>query len=108
MITGKVPFPGTAVHVVFPLILNREIDWPKDMEIDPACKSLIEELLVVEPNDRLGARTGKNNMEALKKHPFLDGIKYDEDLLTSKEIKFLIKETEPMEVRRRRISTVTN
>ena len=108
MITGKVPFPGTAVHVVFPLILNREIDWPKDMTIDPACKSLIEELLVVEPNDRLGARAGKQNIEALKKHPFLEGIKFDDDLVTSKTIKFLLKETEPLEMKRRRMSTVTN
>ena len=45
MVTGKVPFPGTAIHAVFPLILNREIDWPKDFEFDPECKDLIEELL---------------------------------------------------------------
>ena len=45
MLTGKVPFPGTAIHAVFPLILNREIDWPKDFEFDPECKDLIEELL---------------------------------------------------------------
>lgn len=35
MITGKVPFPGTNITTVYPLILARKIEWPKDMELDP-------------------------------------------------------------------------
>jgi 3-phosphoinositide dependent protein kinase-1 len=30
MVTGKVPFPGTNITTVYPLILQRKIDWPKD------------------------------------------------------------------------------
>ena len=70
MVTGKVPFPGTAIHQVFPLIRDRKIDWPKDMEIEPVCKSLIEDLLVLEPSGRLGARGSGKGMQDLKNHPF--------------------------------------
>lgn len=37
MVTGKVPFPGTNITTVFPLILQRKIDWPKDMKLEPKC-----------------------------------------------------------------------
>ena len=66
MVTGKVPFPGTQIHAVFPLILNRQIDWPEDLEMDPHCQSLIEELLQIEPLKRLGARNPDNDMSCLK------------------------------------------
>ena len=72
---------------MFPLILARTIDWPKDMEIEPDCKSLIEELLVLEPSERLGARNSKQDMEALKSHPFFADVKFDDDLLTSTKIR---------------------
>jgi len=45
MITGKVPFPGTNITTVYPMILNRQIDWPTNMEIDPQCMDLIDKLL---------------------------------------------------------------
>lgn len=31
MRTGKVPFSGVANHVIWPKILNRQIEWPKDL-----------------------------------------------------------------------------
>ena len=37
MLTGKVPFPGTNITTVYPLILQRKIDWPKEKKIDPTC-----------------------------------------------------------------------
>lgn len=45
MVTGKVPFPGTNITTVYPQILTRKIDWPKDMKLDPDCKDLIDQLL---------------------------------------------------------------
>ena len=44
MVTGRVPFPGLELIGVKKLIVNREIDWPTE-PMDPACKSLIEELI---------------------------------------------------------------
>ena len=108
MVTGKVPFPGTAIHQVFPLITEGKIDWPKDMTIEPICRDLIEQLLVLEPADRIGARNSSKDMEALKKHSFFEGIEFGQDLLTGKAIKSLLKETEPVELKQRRVSMVSN
>ena len=63
---------------------------------------------MLEPADRLGARNSSNDMEALKKHKFFEGIEFGEELLTGKEIKLLLKETEPVELKQRRVSLVSN
>lgn len=42
MYTGKVPFPGMSETACFPIILQRKIDWPKNMEMDPTVKDLID------------------------------------------------------------------
>lgn len=42
MHTGKVPFPGMSETAVFPSILNRQIDWPKDFVFDKDMKDLID------------------------------------------------------------------
>lgn len=57
MATAKVPFPGLSQEKVFPLIRQRLIDWPENFDLDPECKSLIDELLRVEPSERLGSIT---------------------------------------------------
>lgn len=44
MITGKVPFPGTNITTVYPNILARKIEWPKE-PLDPKARDLIEKLL---------------------------------------------------------------
>ena len=93
---------------MFPLILERKIDWPKDMEIEENYKNLIELLLVLEPEKRLGARSNDHNMNHLKNHPFFTGVTFNEELLTGKDIKQLLKETEPIEIKRRRVSMVSN
>ena len=54
MLTGKPAFPGTDKFAVWNKISRGTINWPKE-PIDPACKSLIEELLKPKPSHRLGA-----------------------------------------------------
>ena len=54
MLTGKPAFPGTDKFAVWNKISRGTINWPKE-PIDPACKSLIEELLKPKPSQRLGA-----------------------------------------------------
>jgi serine/threonine protein kinase len=45
MHTGKVPFPGMSEVTVFPNILARKIDWPKNVELDSTFVDLIDALL---------------------------------------------------------------
>ena len=78
------------------------------MEIEENCKNLIELLLVLEPEKRLGARSNDHNMNHLKNHPFFSGVNFNDELLTGKEIKQLLRETEPLEIKRRRVSMVSN
>ena len=48
--------------------------------MDPACKDLIDKLLKVKPEERLGARGQKHDMEMLKAHPFFKEIDFKSDL----------------------------
>lgn len=94
MVTGKVPFPGTNITTVFPLILQRKIDWPKDIKIEPNCKDLIDKLLQPEPTDRLGCKGTDHDMRALKAHPFFEGIDFSAYLIEM-GVKDLLKASEP-------------
>lgn len=47
MATGKVPFPGTVPQTVYQKILNREIDWPVDL--DDETRDLVERILHPDP-----------------------------------------------------------
>jgi 3-phosphoinositide dependent protein kinase-1 len=97
MITGKVPFPGTNITTVYPMILNRQIDWPTNMEIDPVCMDLIDKLLQMEPTDRLGCFGTEHNIEALKAHPFFEGIDFQYQLINL-GIKELLDKTAPQDL----------
>ena len=79
MITGRVPFPGIDLWRVRPLILNREINWPSE-PINPVCRDLIEKLIQLRPEDRLGACGTEHDMFALMQHPFFEGIDFTSDL----------------------------
>ena len=81
MITGKATFPGVAPTTVYPRIQNRDIDWPKGSDaIDPICQDLIDALLELDPNKRLGTPNTTHDIEELFRHPFFDGIDFDDDL----------------------------
>ena len=59
--------------------------------MDPVCKDLIDKLLQIKPEDRLGAPNTDHDMSALMKHPFFDGIDFDSDL-TQLNIENLLNE----------------
>lgn len=86
MLTGKVPFPGMSEMQVFPLILARKIDWPKNQEIDPVCRDLIEKLIQLDPLDRLGCPMTKNDMTKLMSHPFFDGLSFSKPLAETTDV----------------------
>ena len=59
--------------------------------MNPVCKDLIEKLLQIKPEDRLGAAGTDHDMSVLMKHPFFDGIDFDSDL-TQLNIESLLNE----------------
>ena len=79
MTTGKPAFPGMDLFQVKPAIVQRRVDWPQE-GMDADCKDLIDKLLQVKPEHRLGARGQKHNMDMLKAHPFFKGIDFKSDL----------------------------
>lgn len=68
MAAGRIPFPGTSLPSVSTAIKNRDFTWPEDIDAD--CKDLIDKLLQVNPEDRLGYNGTDHDMKALLKHPF--------------------------------------
>ena len=55
-------------------IYKQKLQFPRRMDED--AKDLINKLLVVEPKKRLGF--GTNGVEKIKKHPFFEGINWDD------------------------------
>ena len=88
MITGKAAFPGIAPTTVYPRVQSRDITWPKGKdEINPSCRDLIEKLLALDLNERLG-RPG--TMKELYSHPFFAGIDFNQDLREQLNIAHLL------------------
>ena len=75
-------------------VLARDINWPESL--DPECRDLIEQLLQVKPEDRLGAMYTKHDMNALMNHPFFEDIDFYQDL-SRLGVKELLLETESAE-----------
>jgi len=72
MVCGRTPFLGRTELVVFDKILRREFEWPAQLQ-DEQLKDLIDQLLQVKPEERLGMK-GHN---ALKSHPFFAGVNWE-------------------------------
>ena len=74
MLVGKLPFPikrGVKMNIK---IYERSIEFPKNMDKD--AKDLIQHLLVVNPQKRLGH--GPDGTQNIKKHPFFKGINWED------------------------------
>jgi len=76
MRVGVTPFMGSVDYEVFQKITDRQIVIPNELE--PEIVDLIDRLLQLNPNDRLGAGpTGSSNdYEALKSHPYFKSINF--------------------------------
>ena len=61
-------------------ILNDELVFPKFTEISENINDLLKKLLIKNPSERLG---GKDGFEEIKKHPFFEGINFD-DIINKK------------------------
>ncbi|KAI1409747.1 hypothetical protein F5Y13DRAFT_203159 [Hypoxylon sp. FL1857] len=79
---GYPPFHASEAEQVFENILARKIMWPDDPDdgVSPEAKDLINKLLCIDPQQRLGAnREDKyaSGGEEIRNHPWFDGINWD-------------------------------
>ncbi len=79
---GYPPFHGNEAEQVFENILTRNIQWPdeEDDTVSPEAKDLINKLLCIDPQQRLGAnRDDKfaSGGEEIRSHPWFAGINWD-------------------------------
>ncbi|CAK7902872.1 serine/threonine-protein kinase Rim15p [[Candida] anglica] len=78
-IFGYPPFHADTPEMVFENILAGKIDWPplsteEELEIcPPDAKDLIQKLLVLNPEERLGS----NGAEEIENHPYFKGINWE-------------------------------
>lgn len=73
LLCGVTPFKGTESEATFQNIRDfSEINYPKGIVIDPVAKSLIEQLLIKDPRQRLGY----NDIEEIMNHPYFTGINW--------------------------------
>mmetsp|Transcript_7844 Transcript_7844/g.15024 ORF Transcript_7844/g.15024 Transcript_7844/m.15024 type:complete len:422 (+) Transcript_7844:13343-14608(+) len=77
LIVGKPPFKAANEYLIFERIREGYVDYPSHMPLD--ARDLIQNLLKVDPTQRLGAGLPgtPNSYEALKAHPFFEGLNVD-------------------------------
>ncbi|XP_043952243.1 serine/threonine-protein kinase N2 [Gambusia affinis] len=81
MLVGESPFPGDDEEEVFDSIVNEEVRYPRFLS--PQSKSLIQQLLQKNPDQRLGS--GKDDAAEVKRHKFFQRM--DWDALLAKRLK---------------------
>ncbi|KAI1390141.1 uncharacterized protein F4822DRAFT_225221 [Hypoxylon trugodes] len=78
---GYPPFHAPEADQVFENILARKIMWPEEPDdISPEAKDLINKLLCIDPQQRLGSNRGDiyaSGGEEIRKHAWFDGINWE-------------------------------
>lgn len=76
MHTGAVPFQSPNQSNVFMKILSLEYEWPQNIAVSDETKDLVERLLKLNPQERLGADKlcSPNDLNLLMKHPYFKDI----------------------------------
>ena len=73
--------------MVYPKIRQRQIEWPKETELlDQTTKSIIDALIQLKPEDRLGMPQTDHDMKKLMAHPYFSGIKFDTKSMAQMDI----------------------
>lgn len=75
MISGRMPFRGGSEHIIFQKILNLEYEYPDGF--DASAQDLVKKLLVLVPNERLGA-TDENIYSTIRSHEFFKSLNWDD------------------------------
>ena len=72
MLAGKLPFPIKRGIKLNSKLYEKPVEFPKN--ITKEAKDLIQQLLVVNPNERLGQ--GPDGSQNIKNHPFFKGVNW--------------------------------
>ncbi|CAG9561143.1 unnamed protein product [Danaus chrysippus] len=75
MISGLPPFRASTEFLTFQKILKMDYEFPEGFPAD--AKDLVEKLLVLDHNKRLGASDEGFTYESIRKHPFFEGIDWE-------------------------------
>uniref|UniRef100_A0A7S0N7L7 non-specific serine/threonine protein kinase n=1 Tax=Pyramimonas obovata TaxID=1411642 RepID=A0A7S0N7L7_9CHLO len=70
---GVTPFRGSKRDETFDNVLNKRLSFPKEPEASPELKDILTQLLQKNPQQRMGAADGA---EELKRHPFFADIDF--------------------------------
>ncbi|XP_014290824.1 3-phosphoinositide-dependent protein kinase 1 isoform X2 [Halyomorpha halys] len=73
MISGLPPFRARHEYAIFQKILKLEYEFPE--EFDPQAQDLVQKLLVLNCNERLGAND-KDGYTSIKSHPMFAGLDF--------------------------------
>lgn len=78
MFTGRAPFVGENDYLTFQVIIRHssdEFEFPTS--VPESARNLIKNLLVQDPDKRIGAQPTEEGYNELKNHPFFKGVKWD-------------------------------
>ena len=80
MYYNRTPFKKESAYLTFRSIEKSNFEFPHDSSIPKSAKDLIKQILVVDPKKRLGGgnQNSHYDINSLKKHPFFEGIKWNE------------------------------
>lgn len=71
MLVGKTPFKGHTEMQTFENI--KTVNYAMPLKVQNPAKDLIEKLLILDPEERLGAK----DITDLKNHEFFEGLDFD-------------------------------
>src|SRR5580704_4056863 len=71
LVTGLPPYYSTNTDILYENILRSPVQFPPDAQLSPQIRSLLSQLLIKDPDRRLGSSGGVSEIMA---HPWLNGI----------------------------------
>lgn len=81
---GRSPFEGNSQYLVLQAVKERKIEYPHERYFPAVVKDLVEKLLTVDPEKRLGA----GGIEEVKSHPYFKDVDWN-GLLSSTNVTHL-------------------
>ncbi len=71
LVTGLPPYYSTNQDILYQSILNHPVEFPEEISLSPQIKSILLQLLIKDPEKRLGTTGG---VTEILSHPWLSGV----------------------------------